>query len=122
LEEEHAFKNLYYRFSIEKEYTFAVFVVLAQAFISFTKLVLVDVFADSEEGGIFMDRVTSTDNPNEIEIVHALRDSIELLRKENSRQRKLIGRLRKTVSDLRRLKNIQLQNDAEFMAMCEDII
>jgi hypothetical protein len=61
-------------------------------------------------------------NPNEIEIVHALRDSIELLRKENSRQRKLIGRLRKTVSDLRRLKNIQLQNDAEFMAMCEDII
>ena len=62
------------------------------------------------------------DNPNEIEIVRALRDSIELLRKENSRQRKLIGRLRKTISDLRRLKNIQLQNDAEFMAMCEDII
>jgi hypothetical protein len=60
-------------------------------------------------------------NPNEIEIVHALRDSIELLRKENSRQRKLIGRLRKTVSDLRRLKNIQIQNDEAFKEMCEDI-
>lgn len=61
------------------------------------------------------------DNPNEIEIVIALRDSIELLRTENSRQRKLIGRLRKINSDLRSLKNIQIQNDAEFMAMCEDI-
>jgi hypothetical protein len=58
-------------------------------------------------------------NPNEIEIVHALRDSIELLRKENSRQRKLIGRLRKTVSDLRRLKNIQIQNDEAFKEMCD---
>lgn len=59
-------------------------------------------------------------NPNEIEIVHALRDSIELLRKENSRQRKLIGRLRKTTSDLRRLKNIQIQNDEEFRSICQE--
>jgi hypothetical protein len=62
------------------------------------------------------------DNPNEIEIVRALRDSIELLRKENSRQRKLIGRLRKTVSDLRRLKNIQIQNDSQFMSFCQEDI
>lgn len=62
-------------------------------------------------------------NQNEIGIVIALRDSIELLREENSRQRKLIGRLRKTVSDLRRFQNIQLQNDAEFRDMCAgDII
>jgi hypothetical protein len=60
------------------------------------------------------------DNPNEIEIVIALRDSIELLRTENSRQRKLIGRLRKINSDLRSLKNIQIQNDAEFAAMCQE--
>ena len=59
-------------------------------------------------------------NPNEIEIVHALRDSIELLRKENSRQRKWIGRLRKTTSDLRRLKNIQIQNDEEFRSICQE--
>lgn len=59
------------------------------------------------------------DNPNEIGIVHALRDSIELLRAENTRQRKLIGRLRKTVSDLRRLKNIQIQNDEAFITLCQ---
>ena len=62
------------------------------------------------------------DNPNEIEIVKALRDSIELLRTENSRQRNLIGRLRRTISNLRRLKNIQIQNDDEFMAMCQSDI
>ncbi len=56
---------------------------------------------------------------SEIQIVVALRESIELLRKENSRQRKLIGRLRKTVSDLRRLKNIQIQNDEAFRDMCQ---
>lgn len=61
-------------------------------------------------------------NPNEIEIVHALRDSIELLRKELSRQRKLIGRLRRTVSDLRRLKNIQLKNDEAFRDICADAL
>ncbi len=55
----------------------------------------------------------------EIQIVVALRESIELLRKENSRQRKLIGRLRKTCSDLRRLKNIQIQNDEAFRDMCQ---
>jgi len=55
----------------------------------------------------------------EISIVKALRESIELLRKENSRQRKLIGRLRKTVSDLRRLKNIQSENDEAFKDMCQ---
>ena len=60
--------------------------------------------------------------PEEIGIVRALRESIELLRTENSRQRKLIGRLRKTVSDLRRLKNIQLQNDEAFREMCADVI
>ena len=59
---------------------------------------------------------------NQLGIVIALRDSIELLRTENSRQRKLIGRLRKTVSDLRRLKNIQLQNDEAFREMCADVI
>ena len=56
----------------------------------------------------------------ELTIVKALRESIELLRTENSRQRKLIGRLRKTVSDLRRLKNIQIQNDEEFKSMCQE--
>jgi hypothetical protein len=56
----------------------------------------------------------------EISIVKALRESIELLRKENSRQRKLIGRLRKTVSDLRRLKNIQIENDEAFKDMCQE--
>jgi hypothetical protein len=55
---------------------------------------------------------------NEIQIVSALRESIELLRVENSRQRKLIGRLRKTVSDLRRLKNIQIHNDEVFRDIC----
>lgn len=59
---------------------------------------------------------------NEIGIVQALRESIELLRTENMRQRRLIGRLRKTVSDLRRLKNIQIQNDEEFRALCADAI
>ena len=59
---------------------------------------------------------------NEIGIVRALRESIELLRTENTRQRRLIGRLRKTVSDLRRLKNIQVQNDEEFRALCADAI
>jgi hypothetical protein len=56
----------------------------------------------------------------ELSIVKALRESIELLRKENSRQRKLIGRLRKTVSDLRRLKNIQIENDEAFRDMCAE--
>lgn len=57
---------------------------------------------------------------SEIAIVIALKESIELLRKENSRQRKLIGRLRKTCSDLRRLKSIQIQNDELFRDMCQD--
>jgi hypothetical protein len=56
---------------------------------------------------------------NEIGIVVALRDSIELLRTENSRQRKLIGRLRRLNSDLRRLKNIQIENDEAFRDMCQ---
>ena len=56
---------------------------------------------------------------NEILIVMGLRESIELLRKENARQRKLIGRLRKTISGLRELKSIQIQNDEEFKAMCQ---
>jgi hypothetical protein len=56
----------------------------------------------------------------ELGIVKALRESIELLRTENSRQRKLIGRLRKSVSNLRRLKNIQIQNDEAFRDMCQD--
>jgi hypothetical protein len=56
----------------------------------------------------------------ELGIVKALRESIELLRTENSRQRKLIGRLRKSISDLRRLKNIQIQNDEAFRDMCQE--
>ncbi len=56
----------------------------------------------------------------EISIVKALRETLATLRTENARQRKLIGRLRKTVSDLRRLKNIQIQNDEEFMSMCQE--
>ena len=56
----------------------------------------------------------------ELGIVKALRESIELLRTENSRQRKLIGRLRKTCSDLRRLKNIQIENDEAFIDMCQN--
>jgi hypothetical protein len=59
---------------------------------------------------------------NQLGIVIALRDSIELLRTENSRQRKLIGRLRRLISDLRRLKNIQIQNDEAFREMCADNI
>jgi len=58
--------------------------------------------------------------PEELGIVRALRESIELLRTENSRQRKLIGRMRKTVSDLRRLKNIQIENDQAFIDMCQE--
>jgi hypothetical protein len=58
----------------------------------------------------------------DIQIVKALRESLELLRTENTRQRKLIGRLRKTVSDLRRLKNIQIQNDEAFRDMCQSDI
>jgi hypothetical protein len=56
----------------------------------------------------------------ELTIVKALRESIELLRTEHTRQRKLIGRLRKTVSDLRRLKNIQHKNDQSFRDMCQE--
>jgi hypothetical protein len=56
----------------------------------------------------------------ELTIVKALRESIELLRTEHTRQRKLIGRLRKTCSNLRRLKNIQIQNDEEFKSMCQE--
>jgi hypothetical protein len=56
---------------------------------------------------------------NQIGIVIALRESIELLRTENQRQRKLIGRMRRTISDLRRLKNIQIQNDEAFIALCQ---
>lgn len=55
---------------------------------------------------------------HEIMIVTALRESIELLRTENIRQRILIGRLRRQISDLRRLKNIQIQNDESFRAFC----
>jgi hypothetical protein len=58
--------------------------------------------------------------PEEIGIVRALRESIELLRTENARQRALIGRQRRQISDLRRLKNIQLQNDEAFRDMCAD--
>ena len=54
------------------------------------------------------------------ELVDAYREMTNVLRTENSRQRKLIGRLRKTVSDLRRLKNIQIQNDEAFREMCAD--
>ena len=56
------------------------------------------------------------------ELVDAYREMTNVLRTENSRQRKLIGRLRKTVSDLRRLKNIQIQNDEAFREMCADVI
>jgi hypothetical protein len=54
----------------------------------------------------------------ELGIIKALREAIDLLKKENTRQRKLIGRQRKQVSDLRRLKNIQIQNDESFRDMC----
>jgi hypothetical protein len=56
----------------------------------------------------------------ELGIVKALRESIELLRGENTRQRKLIGRLRRMNSDLRRLKNIQHENDEAFKDMCQE--
>jgi hypothetical protein len=56
----------------------------------------------------------------EISIVKALRESIELLRGEHTRQRKLIGRLRKQLRYLRGLQRIQSQNDERFRSMCQE--
>lgn len=56
-------------------------------------------------------------------IVLALEESIDELQKHITRYRGIIRYLRIANSELRRLKNIQLMNDAEFKSMCgEEIV
>ena len=52
-------------------------------------------------------------------IVRALQEHILTLESSIQVHRVTIGRLRKMNSELRRLKNIQIQNDQEFQAICE---
>ena len=54
-------------------------------------------------------------------IVQALQEHILTLESSIRVHRVTIGRLRKMNSELRRLKNIQIQNDQEFESMCFDI-
>jgi len=65
---------------------------------------------------IFADGYTPDDRSG---LIAALEESIELLREENDRYRRSNVLLRKINSDLRRLKNIQAQNDEEFRSMCQ---
>ena len=51
-------------------------------------------------------------------IVQALQEHILTLESSIQVHRVTIGRLRKMNSELRRLKNIQIQNDQEFQSMC----
>jgi hypothetical protein len=53
------------------------------------------------------------------EIVLALQEHILTLEQSLRLHRVTIGRLRRMNSELRRLKNIQIQNDQEFEAMCQ---
>ncbi len=52
-------------------------------------------------------------------VVRALQEHILTLESSIQVHRVTIGRLRKMNSELRRLKNIQIQNDQEFQAICE---
>jgi hypothetical protein len=53
-------------------------------------------------------------------IVLKLQEHILTLEQSLRLHRVTIGRLRRMNSELRRLKNIQIQNDQEFEAMCEE--
>jgi len=53
-------------------------------------------------------------------IVLALQEHILALESSLRLHRVTIGRLRRSNSELRRLKNIQYQNDEVFKALCED--
>jgi len=55
-------------------------------------------------------------------IVLALQEHILTLEQSLRLHRVTIGRLRRMNSELRRLKNIQIQNDQEFEAMCEESV
>lgn len=70
----------------------------------------------------YQDYQKTTVEEDSCTVIEALKESNELILADNVRQRRLIGRLRKTVSDLRRLKNIQIQNDQAFMALCQEDI
>ena len=52
-------------------------------------------------------------------IVLKLQEHILTLEQSLRLHRVTIGRLRRMNSELRRLKNIQIQNDQEFEAMCQ---
>ena len=54
-------------------------------------------------------------------IVQALQEHILTLESSIRVHRITIGRLRRMNSELRRLKNIQIQNDQEFESMCFDL-
>ena len=53
-------------------------------------------------------------------VVRALQEHILTLESSIQVHRVTIGRLRKMNSELRRLKNIQIQNDEVFKALCGD--
>ena len=55
-------------------------------------------------------------------IVLKLQEHILTLEQSLRLYRVTIGRLRRMNSELRRLKNIQIQNDQEFEAMCEESV
>ena len=53
------------------------------------------------------------------DLIRALTESNELLQEENGRYRRSNALLRRINGDLRKLKNIQAQNDEEFRTMCQ---
>jgi|GEM_PF-2279513 hypothetical protein len=53
-------------------------------------------------------------------IVDAMAEHIITLEQSIKLHRETIARLRRVNSDLRRLKNIQHQNDEEFRSMCQE--
>jgi hypothetical protein len=54
--------------------------------------------------------------------IEALKESIELMRVQLTRYRRVASYLRRENSRLRQLKNIQYQNDLEFKALCQSDI
>ena len=54
--------------------------------------------------------------------IAALLEANELLGEDNARHRRSNALLRRINSDLRRLKNIQAENDEAFKSMCQDSI
>ena len=52
-------------------------------------------------------------------IVQALQEHILTLEQSLRLHRVTIGRLRRINGELRRIKNVQIQNDQEFQATCE---